>query len=129
MLSWQVGGDGVGGVAVQAVAGVVVAAALELHGACDEAFELVEVTVDGYPRRGWRTVRTGTQMHTVRIGADTAATQGIITLAYRVLLRQHGHLLHLDFPRPTKGLKVHFAYGGCGIDRVNVVDYIASIMG
>jgi hypothetical protein len=35
----------------------------------------------------------------------------------------------LDFPRPTKGLKVHFAYGGCGIDRVNVVDYIASIMG
>jgi hypothetical protein len=25
-----------------------------------------------------------------------------------------------------KGLKVHFVYGGCGIRRVNVVDYIAS---
>jgi hypothetical protein len=43
-----------------------------------------------------------------------------------VLLQQNGHLLHLDFPRPTRGLKVHFAYGGCGIRRVNVVDYIAS---
>ena len=48
-----------------------------------------------------------------------------VTLAL-VLLQHHGPLLHLDFPHPTKGLKVHFAYGGCGIRRVNVVDIASS---
>jgi hypothetical protein len=34
--------------------------------------------------------------------------------------------LELDISRPTKGLRVQLAYGGCGIRRVNVADYIAS---
>ena len=103
-------------------------AELELHGASEEAFELVEVAIDGKPRTARRTVRTGTQVHTVSVGTDATASHRPVATAYtyRVLLQQHGHLLHLDFPRPTKGLKVHFAYGGCGIRRVNVVDYIAS---
>jgi hypothetical protein len=48
-----------------------------------------------------------------------------ISYTHRLLVQQHGHLLHLDITRPAKGLKVHFAYGGCGIRHVNVVDYIA----
>jgi hypothetical protein len=67
-------------------------------------------------------------VHTVGVGTDPTVADRLVAISYtyRVLLQQHGHLLHLDFPRPTKGLKVHFAYGGCGIRRVNVVDYIAS---
>jgi hypothetical protein len=102
-------------------------AELELHGASEEAFELLEVTIDGKPRSARRTARTGTQIHSVGIGTGAAARRMVaLSYTYRVLVQQHGHLLHLDFPRPTKGLKVHFAYGGCGIRRVNMVDYIAS---
>jgi hypothetical protein len=45
--------------------------------------------------------------------------------AHRLLIQQHGHLLHLDIARPTKGLRVQFTYGGCGIRYVSVLDYIA----
>ena len=41
-------------------------------------------------------------------------------------MASHKHLFHLDFSRPTKDVRVHFAYGGCGIRYVNVLDYIAS---
>jgi hypothetical protein len=40
-------------------------------------------------------------------------------------MQQHGPPLHLDISRPAKGLKVQFAYGGCRIRHVNVLDYIA----
>jgi len=30
--------------------------------------------------------------------------------------------VHVDMSRPTKGLRVNFAYGVCGIRRVNVLD-------
>jgi hypothetical protein len=49
-----------------------------------------------------------------------------ISCTYRALIQRQGHLLHLDISRPTKGLRVQFAYGGCGMRRANVVDYIAS---
>jgi hypothetical protein len=51
--------------------------------------------------------------------------QGVSTSIYaRPGADKLGHRLrlHLDLPRPTK---VQLAYGGCGIRRVNVVDYIA----
>jgi hypothetical protein len=103
-------------------------AELELHGASEEAFELIKVAIDGNRRLAQRTMRTGTQVHTVGVGIDPTAADRMVAISYvyRVLLQQHGHLLHRDFPRPTKGLKVHFAYGGCGIRRVNVIDHIAS---
>jgi hypothetical protein len=41
-------------------------------------------------------------------------------------VQQHSHLLHLDIGKPTKDLRVQFAYGDCGIRHVNVVHYIAS---
>jgi hypothetical protein len=41
------------------------------------------------------------------------------------LVQQQGHLLHLDISRPTKGLRVQLAYGGCDIRHVNIVDHVA----
>jgi hypothetical protein len=92
-----------------------------------EAFELVELTVDGVRRPVRRAVRTGAQVYTASLGdrAMTGDRRVAISYTHRLLVQQHGHLLHLDISRPAKGLKVHFAYGGCGIRRVNVLDYIA----
>jgi hypothetical protein len=100
-----------------------------LDGASEEAFQLVELTVDGRPRPIRRATRAGVQLFTASLGGDAASTgerQLAIAYTYRVLVQQHGHLLHLDFNRPTKGFKVQFAYGGCGIRYVSVLDYIAS---
>jgi hypothetical protein len=99
-----------------------------LDGASEHAFQLVEVLVDGAPRKSQRTERGGAQFYTVSLGGEVEADDRMVAIAYcyRTLVRQHRHLFHLDLTRPTKGVLVHFAYGGCAIDRVNVLDYIAS---
>lgn len=48
-----------------------------------------------------------------------------VSYTYRALVQKNDHVLHLDFTRPAKGLKVSFVYGGCGIRYVSVLDYIA----
>ena len=101
-------------------------AELELHGASEEAFELVKVAVDGHVRSAGRMVHTGTQVHTVSVGTQAMARKTVtIAYTYRVPLQRHSHLLHLDFPRATKGLTVHLNHDGqCGIRRVTMVDYM-----
>ena len=97
-----------------------------LDGASTEAFELVELTTDGRPRSVRRSDRTGAQTYTANLGTDAATAREVtISYTYRVLVQQHGHLLHLDLSKPTNGLRVQFAYGDCGIRHVTVLDYIA----
>jgi hypothetical protein len=98
-----------------------------LDGGSPAAFEFVECTVDGRPRPARRAAGTGAQVVTAHLGADAiTATPLTICYTHRVLVQLHGHLLHLDMSRPTKGLTVQFSYGGCGIRYVNVLDYVAS---
>jgi hypothetical protein len=101
---------------------------LELDGASTDAFDLIELTIDGRRRVTRGTTRAGTQIHTANVSSD--ATNGelavAISFAYRTLVQRNGHLFHLDFSRPTRDVKVQFAYGDCGICYVNVLDYIAS---
>lgn len=99
-----------------------------LDGGSEDAFQLVECTVDGKQRPVRRTARAGAQVHTASLGSEatTAGRPLAISYTHRLLVQRHGHLLHLDISRPTRGLKVQFAFGNCGIRRVNVVDYIAS---
>lgn len=92
-----------------------------------EAFELVQFSVNGKERSIRRTERTGSQMYTVALGkAATSGDEAIISYTYRVLLQRHGHLLFLDFPRPTKGVHVRLDYSQVDIRQVNIVDYFAS---
>jgi hypothetical protein len=95
--------------------------------ASQEAFELVQLLVDGKARTIRRTERKGAQFYAASLGA-AVMTGGPVVVAYtyRVLVQRHGHVLYLDLPRPTKGLKVQFRYGDAGIRRVNALDFIAS---
>jgi hypothetical protein len=99
-----------------------------LDGASEEAFQLTEVAVDGRAVRPRRTTRAGAQVDTVNLGAEAVADGRTMTISYtyRVLVQRHGHLLYLDVSRPTKGLRIQFSYGNCGIRYVNVLDYVAS---
>jgi hypothetical protein len=98
-----------------------------LDGVARAAFELVQFTVDGKAHAARRTTKRGSQVYTVNLGSELVAAHREVTVAYtyRTLVQQHGHLLHLDLARPTKGFKAVFWYGDCGIRYVNVLDYIA----
>jgi hypothetical protein len=100
----------------------------DLDAASAQAFALVDLTIDGRPRAVRRTTRLGAQIYTASIGGEATTADKAVTVAftYRALVQQNGHLFHLDFSRRTKDVRVHFAYGGCGIRHVNVLDYIAS---
>jgi hypothetical protein len=93
--------------------------------ASPEVFELIQFSVGGKVcamRRGKR-ARSQTFVVDTKdfVGHDTT-----VSYTYRVLVQRHSHVLQLDIAKPSKGLKVQFSYGGCGIRHVNVLDFIAS---
>lgn len=96
-----------------------------IDGASREAYELVQFAVNGRLLPIRRTARAGAQTYSANVPADLAGTEVAVSCAYHVLVKQHGHLLYLDVPRPAKGLHVEFAYGGCGIRTLDTVDFIA----
>jgi hypothetical protein len=99
-----------------------------LDGASADAFELVEVTVDGKRQKIRRTAKAGTQLYSVYLATGAHGPAGDVTVSftYRGLVQQRGHLLYIDLIRPTKGLTINLAYGGAGISYINVADYIAA---
>jgi hypothetical protein len=100
----------------------------DMTAASSEAFQLVQFTVDGKDRPIRRSSRATGQSYTASLGKNTGpdTKEVTITYTYRVLAQRSGHLLWLDIAKPTKGLKIDFRYGDCGIRYVNVVNFIAS---
>lgn len=91
-----------------------------------DVFEVLQLTVDGKPRKIRRTTREGTQVYAASIGSTADRNEVAVVYTYRVLAQRHSHLLYLDLPRPTKGLRVRLNYADAGIRRVNTLDYFAS---
>lgn len=91
-----------------------------------DVFELLQLTVDGKPRKIRRTMREGAQVYTATLGRTAKGQEVTVSYTYRVLAQRHSHLLYLDLPRPTKGLRVTLDYAAAGIRRVNTLDYFAS---
>jgi hypothetical protein len=99
-----------------------------LDGGSSEAFELVQFSIDGTPRPIRRSERKGGQTYTVSLGNQLIEAQRPTKIAYvyRTLVRQNGHYLHLRLGQPTKGLRISLRYDDCGIETVNVLDFMAS---
>ncbi|SDN38619.1 hypothetical protein [Geodermatophilus sp. DSM 45219] len=93
-----------------------------------EAFELVQFAVEGTELPIRRSERSDGQTYSVNIGQEVVAEAKPVTIAYtyRTVVPVRGHLLHLDLEQPTKGVDIELDYSDCGIDYVNVVDFIAS---
>jgi hypothetical protein len=100
-----------------------------LDASSPEAFELVEFTVNGKARPIRRTARTGAQIYTAGFGkaASDGDQEVVLAYTYRALVQRHSHMLSLEIPQLTKGLKISFRYGQAGIRHVNVVDYIGAV--
>jgi len=99
-----------------------------LTGGSSEAFRLTRVAVDGQTRPVGRSVRGKSQFYTATLDEKNVADGLEVTIAYTfsVLVPKNGHLLQLEIARPTKGFHIDFAYSGCGIQRVNALDYVAA---
>ena len=94
-----------------------------------DAFELVQFSVDGVPRPIRRSVRKNSQTYTVSVGPDAIKAAEPVTIAYtyRAITSQAGHLLFFDIEQPTRDLKVEFDYSDCGIASVSTLDLIPAI--
>lgn len=91
------------------------------------AFEVVQFSVNGTDRPIRRAGRQGGQTYTVSLGRlATIGREVTFSYTYRALVQQHGHLLYLDVPRPTKGVQVQLTYADAGIRYVNTLDFMAS---
>ncbi|GAB3428625.1 hypothetical protein GCM10027569_72330 [Flindersiella endophytica] len=91
-----------------------------------EVFEVVQSTVNGRERPIHRSRRKGAQLYSVPLGDELDQGQVTVSFTYRVLVQRHGHLLYLEVPKPSRNFKVQFSHQGCGIRRVNALDFIAS---
>lgn len=93
-----------------------------------EAFELVDFTVDGEPRKIRRSTKLGSQTYAVNVGKEAVERQEPVTVAYtyRTVTAADGHLLRLRVDQPTRGLSIDLDYGDTDIAEVSVVDFIAS---
>lgn len=100
-----------------------------LTAASPDAFLLMRVAVDGKTQTVRRSARSKGQFYTADLGEQLATAGREVTISYtfRVLVQRDGHLLHLEIARPTKGFHIEFGYAGCGIQRVNVLDYVAAV--
>lgn len=92
-----------------------------------EAFQLLEVAIDGRACPLRRTARRNAQTVAARVGDPEEAAGSTVHLSYtyRVLVQRHSHLLYLDVSRPTKGLEVELWYRDCGIRYVNALEFLA----
>lgn len=99
-----------------------------MHGADKHAFELVDFAVDGALQKIHRNSRTSGQSYSVNLGTDIIEARQPVTLSYtyRTILRQAGHMVHVDVEQPSKGLDVDLDYGDCGIAEMRLIPFIAS---
>jgi hypothetical protein len=92
-----------------------------------EAFEVSQIMVDGRQLPARRVLRAGSQEYKVdRKHLPSDEREHVVGYTFRVLVERNGHLLHLDIGKFTKGLKIDFNYGGCGIQQVKVLHYFGS---
>ncbi|MGH3806752.1 MAG: hypothetical protein ACRDRU_08985 [Pseudonocardiaceae bacterium] len=93
-----------------------------------EVYQLVQCTINGQPQPIQSHYSDNAQLFTVTTDQPFTRPTGDTHVSYthRTLITQHGHLLFLDFTKPTKGLNVEFTYGHCDIRHVNILDFITS---
>lgn len=92
-----------------------------------DAFEVVQFTVNGEERPIRRAVRKSGQIYTVGLGTNPDdETPVTISYTYRTVTAERGHLLYVGIEQPTRGIEVELDYGDCDIERVSVMDLIAS---
>lgn len=101
----------------------------DLDAGSDGVFTLTECSVNGQPQAIRRSKRAKSQSYVVAVkpeaGTSLLDQEVLVSYTFRVLVQRNSHMLQFRLGKPTKGYKVELWYGGCGIRRVNVLDFIS----
>ncbi|WP_430480504.1 hypothetical protein ACQZM9_08120 [Streptomyces sp. P11-1] len=97
----------------------------ELTASSPEVFELVNLSVEGETKPVRRSTRRGGQTYSAQLGDVNPENEVTVSYTFRVLVQQHGHVLHLDLAQPTENFTAELWYGDCGIRHVSALDYLS----
>lgn len=94
-----------------------------------EAYELLQVSVNGQERKIRRSARKHFQSYSVDLGAEVLSAGEPVTIAYtfRTVTRATGNLLFFDIEQPTRDASITLDYTGCGIEHISAIDHIPSV--
>ncbi|WP_174186468.1 hypothetical protein [Nocardia barduliensis] len=93
-----------------------------------EAFELVQLTVDGEKRPIRRSARKGAQTYTVDLDLpdDDRTRSRTIAFTYRLQPSPQSRWLQFTVDQPSRGIDIELDYSDTDIAYVNMIDFIAS---
>jgi len=93
-----------------------------------EAFELLELSVNGEPRAVRRTVHKSGQIYSATIGDDVVKEAKPVRVRhiYKTITPKSGHRLFVEVSQPTRGLSLEFDYSDTDISHLSVSDLVTS---
>ena len=98
-----------------------------MDAASKDAYELLELTVDGKPQSIRRSARKTSQVYSIRLG--DAAREGKpvrIRQVFRTLTPTYGHLLNFELPQPARNMALTMDYTNTEIANMRVSDTVAT---
>ena len=98
-----------------------------MDAASKDAYELLELTVDGKPQSIRRTARKSSQVYSVRL-ADAAQDGKPVRIrqVFRTLTTTYGHLLNFELPQPARNMALTMDYTNTEIANMRVSDTVAT---
>ncbi|WP_255304243.1 hypothetical protein [Tsukamurella tyrosinosolvens] len=92
-----------------------------------EAYELLELSIDGVPQRIRRTTRKSGQFYEVTL--DDAGRSGKpvrVRHLFRTITRMSGHRLYFALPQPARGMAATIDYTDTPIAEMRVIDIVST---
>ncbi|MGK2348587.1 hypothetical protein [Actinomyces sp. W5033] len=97
-----------------------------MDAASKDAYELLELTVDGRPQPIRRTARKTGQTYSVNLDAAACSGEPVrIRQVFRTVTPTWGHRLYLQLPQPARGFSLQIDYTDTNIAELTVTDNVA----
>lgn len=92
-----------------------------------EAYELLELTIDGEPQPIRRSERKSSQVYTVRLNTETPRDAPVrFRQVFRTLTPAWGHRLFFELPQPARNMSLTLDYTNTSIADMRVSDTVAT---
>lgn len=93
-----------------------------------EAFELLQFSVDGEEQRIRRSSKKSGQTYTVRLDDELVRGGQAVRIrhVYRTVTAKNGHRLYVAIAQPTRGLSLTMDYSDTDIERMTVTELVSS---
>lgn len=96
--------------------------------ASQDAFELLQFSVNGERRPIRRTAKKSGQVYSASVGEEVVRAGKPVRIGhlYRVITPRSGHRLFFELPQPARGLSLRVDYTNTNISHLTVTDLVSS---